>query len=1723
MPQIPTKRRRIGPASPATTDFNVSAQHQSASSSRSVAERPIPSDIAARINFAINLFCSGDLNSFSTVAKELVRRGFKDKLTEIVGVDAVLREISVTSPASSSSSSSDSSLSHPQRFRDAAAAKRQAPTPDTPNTIPANPRVSWQGNRNDTFDRTTRQNTNYSRRVTSVHSTPRIRTDGAESGRPASEAPTYLLIYEPNKMPYFCEKTVQPTKTMVTAIFRGLKLMRVKYNGDRRSKENFEEYRAFLEKGTHGCQFFSFTRSMMASRDCYMIDADLCDLIRKNSGLDNISDISKFVKYSGLLFNELDVEITELAHINVGLDPDIIHHGFNFSDGCGRVSRDIVRILLPDVFPVPSVIQIRAPGIKGVLMVDPSLPDKTIVFRKSMQKLDMLNLRERETLVIDCLHIAVLSYSKPGRSQSLNAQVLVLLMERGLTAELNIRPNNRTQIVLQKDSRYKSAMNYALADVRAAFEFLHLCGHDSRFVKLHEILNQQHYTRRSALQRFWNDLRGSHIAEISQWRRSDRQKPKYDNAFREHWVGFDRRIRIPLRESALLFGICDHRAVLKPGTCYVHVLQPCGGKVIQGRVAVMRNPCYHPGDIVLLQAVNAPELSHVHNAVVFSVHGTRPDADKCSGGDLDGDQFRVIWDDEILTAMSDAEPFDYDPQRVKNLIRETVEKLGVAVYANRPQRKRSRRDGETVSNSELINFLIDHGAHDNMIGRIDAILLEFQKFEFVQRENSILSRDELINFLTALFSAGIDAMGVDIEAMLKAVQREISNSRSSKISQFKLVHDKIMHDCDASAHFAKLQDKTTLLFSMFVDSINDDTSWADPSFCKNYALQTCPDYKEANFRVLNFGKNCENMKTFKSVLTREFIGVMQSAVPDGILMKCIKELQSLENQMSECLLGHEEFMKSEKHDYEDIEEHQRRQAKFERLFNQHNCFRTVAEKLCRMLESQKSNSIPAILDVKAILDNEVEMLKTGLPIYAFRQALVDCIEFNNVVLILSETGSGKSTCTPNFLVNELFFRGELSPSKPVIVAQPRRNATIALAEQLAKSRDTQLGQIVGAHIGKSPARHSKRTIIKCVTYGILVAYAQRDPLLRSFSIVILDEVHENAAELLFLFGIVKNAMVHNPDLKLVLMSASVDFEKIKSYFGHCEVVTVEGRSFPVEEHFEEEKLEKEPMKYVVRAVEMCRRIHKSYPATGNADILVFLATRKDIEKAMELTQWFPRDLDLYPFPLHSKMSEPRKRFVIKRGPLADWNKVDHVVQSKASKYNKVDLNVNDLNEGDEEDLDSVVELADDVFDAARIHADTSDRARRIIFSTNIAENSLTIPRIGFVVDCGLYFSVEVSPIMKIQDCKLLPTTKVSAVQRMGRAGRLGPGKCFRLYSLEEQDEFVEQTYKFPDNFDIHLLGIIEIVEDLRKFAWFKEPTDEERGWAYSMLEHLDYLRHHESGTNQVITGKGQFAVELSRHEVPATISLFLMRIWAFPSANYQLKDNCATIAAFLSARGRCVFKPTFVYENFSLNYPEYFKASNHLSSSLCKINIFRVYSAFGSLQEKEKFCNELSLDSYEMDQIFKTRFSIFEQMERNAAVLPDIMGADDIFNEMEKSWRRVDEGQFIVSQLASACFMNLGYVSSEGPSQVTFICDGKPLVASVDRREEKSFGSKASCKLVVFHSIMRTILKKSGNYSDDAMYFIGHIDPLPWAWPLGIPSTFITQYLQFFPDFPQPS
>ncbi len=364
-----------------------------------------------------------------------------------------------------------------------------------------------------------------------------------------------------------------------------------------------------------------------------------------------------------------------------------------------------------------------------------------------------------------------------------------------------------------------------------------------------------------------------------------------------------------------------------------------------------------------------------------------------------------------------------------------------------------------------------------------------------------------------------------------------------------------------------------------------------------------------------------------------------------------------------------------------------------------------------------------------------------LPVSAHRREIVAALRAQQVVVVVGETGSGKTTQLPKMA---LMAAGERAGR--VGCTQPRRLAAVAVARRLAEELGAD-GSMVGYHV-RFDDRTDANTRIKLMTDGILLAETQKDPDLRAYHTIILDEAHERSLNIDFLLGYLKLLLKRRRDLRVIISSATMNAAAFSDFFGGAPVIEAQGRTYPVEMRYMPPMEEEELTDHVVRAVEWLT----GYDAGG--DVLVFLPGEREIRDCAEALEG--RELTRTEIlPLFARLS------------LADQQRIFH---SKAG-------------------------------------------TRRIVLTTNVAETSLTIPGIMYVIDSGLARISRYLPGRQIQSLQVEAISQASARQRAGRCGRIAEGVCVRLYS--EEDYNTRDAYTDPEIRRSALAGVILRMADLR--------------------------------------------------------------------------------------------------------------------------------------------------------------------------------------------------------------------------------------------------------------------------------------------------------------------
>ncbi|KAH7889829.1 P-loop containing nucleoside triphosphate hydrolase protein [Phlebopus sp. FC_14] len=458
-----------------------------------------------------------------------------------------------------------------------------------------------------------------------------------------------------------------------------------------------------------------------------------------------------------------------------------------------------------------------------------------------------------------------------------------------------------------------------------------------------------------------------------------------------------------------------------------------------------------------------------------------------------------------------------------------------------------------------------------------------------------------------------------------------------------------------------------------------------------------------------------------------------------------------------------------------------------------------------------------------------------LPIAKYRDRLLYCIERYGVTILVGQTGSGKTTQLPQYLLES----GWASEGNIIACTQPRRVAATSVATRVASEVGTVLGEEVGYTIRFEDVCDNEKTRIRYMTDGMLFRETLIDPLLTRYSVIMIDEAHERSLHTDLLLGVLKKIRRKRPSLRLVVSSATLDAASFYEYFSsgtsvdEAVIISLEGRLYPVEIAY----LREPSPDYVGMAVEVAWNINLQH---GAGDILIFLTGREDIERCLqELSDLVPNlpcgAMRVIPLALHAGLTT-------------------------------------------EEQL--------------RVFSPADTTTRKVIAATNIAEASVTIDGVKFVVDCGFVKIRTYNPTSLLSSLSTVPISLASATQRAGRAGRTSPGICYRLYpesilaSLPARTPpEITRTDMTTPILQLKSLGI----DDLMKFEWVSAPPAE------TVLRALEGLvAAGMMGEDGRLTTIGQQVAE-------CPVELGIARM-LFCSKEYRCGKEILTIAAMTSVQ-----------------------------------------------------------------------------------------------------------------------------------------------------------------------------------------------------------------------------
>ena len=414
--------------------------------------------------------------------------------------------------------------------------------------------------------------------------------------------------------------------------------------------------------------------------------------------------------------------------------------------------------------------------------------------------------------------------------------------------------------------------------------------------------------------------------------------------------------------------------------------------------------------------------------------------------------------------------------------------------------------------------------------------------------------------------------------------------------------------------------------------------------------------------------------------------------------------------------------------------------------------------------------------------DKIQIGRKKLPVFAYREEFLDAMKDHQVLILVGETGSGKTTQIPQYL-----HEAGYTDHGKVACTQPRRVAAMSVAARVSVEMGVRLGAEVGYQIRFEDCT-SEKTKVQYMTDGMLLRCFLTEPDLKSFSCLIIDEAHERTLHTDILFGLVKDIVRFRSDLKLIISSATLNAEAFSAYLDDAPIFMIPGRMYPVDILYT-----KQPeADYVDAAVVTTLQIHVTQKI-GSGDILIFLTGQEEIEACAETLVMRTKGLgsripELIICPIYANLPADQQ---------------------------------------------------------AKIFSKTPPNARKVVIATNIAETSLTIDGICYVIDSGFAKQKSYNPKTGMESLVVTPISQAASNQRSGRAGRTAPGKCFRLFTawsfkneLEENTvPEIQRTNMGNVVLQLKALGI----NDLLNFDFMDAPPAETLMRAFESLYALGAL------------------------------------------------------------------------------------------------------------------------------------------------------------------------------------------------------------------------------------------------------------------------------------------
>ncbi|KAL4003847.1 putative ATP-dependent RNA helicase DHX35 [Acanthocheilonema viteae] len=525
-----------------------------------------------------------------------------------------------------------------------------------------------------------------------------------------------------------------------------------------------------------------------------------------------------------------------------------------------------------------------------------------------------------------------------------------------------------------------------------------------------------------------------------------------------------------------------------------------------------------------------------------------------------------------------------------------------------------------------------------------------------------------------------------------------------------------------------------------------------------------------------------------------------------------------------------------------------------------------------VLEDRITEERTNIVVSNPFLALSIQQQRTRLPIFKYRNHIIYLLEKYRILIIVGETGCGKSTQVPQYLMEV----GWASDGRKIGVTQPRRIAAVTLANRVAEEKSCRLGADVG-YVVRFDDMTDSETKIKYMTDGILLREFMSDPLLTQYSILMIDEAHERSINIDITLGLLRKVIIARQDLRIIISSATLDAIIFRDFFelndtndkskDITSIISVEGHIHPVTVYHTRNAVSD----YIQKTVETVLDIHKNEQP---GDILVFLTGQDEVELVSKQLLEAAKDL--------------RKKKVDKLWIVPMYGSLPSSEQLKA-------------------------------FDS------TPYGTRKIVIATNIAETSLTISGITYVIDCGFVKLRVMNPENYFESLMKLPISQASAQQRTGRAGRVRPGKCYRLYPQEEYDKLLVNT--IPEMQRLNLAAVILLlkalgIHNVLRFNYLSRPP------SFAMVEGLQSLYYLEALSEDGLL-TNPLGVQMAEFPLPPQHSKTLLC-----SGELGCSEEIAAIIAMLQIQdvfvvpSKCRHQAELIKRSFSVEEGDHFTLLN---------------------------------------------------------------------------------------------------------------------------------------------------------------------------------------------------